>query len=210
VLIPNPPQTQILGDSDLQIGEPAWSPDGTRIVFTALEPGEDETKDTDIYIINVDGSGLIEVPNDQNNAFVSWSPDGGWLAFHSSGNLAIMRPDGSDYRRLYEPRGGAPAVQPAWSPDSERLVVALNNYLVVVVDIQSGEASALPGQLPGECGVPQVAFAPDGIHVALRAPDCSLKLYNINDPEEVSIMDLPDGGFPGAWGSNFYPQWGGG
>ena len=53
----------ILGDAELEFTGPAsWGPDGTQIVFSAIEPGEAPNLDSTIYLVNADGSGLTERP----------------------------------------------------------------------------------------------------------------------------------------------------
>jgi hypothetical protein len=41
-------------------GDPSWSPDGTKIAFVAYRDGQD----ADIYVMNADGSGKIDITND--------------------------------------------------------------------------------------------------------------------------------------------------
>jgi len=56
---------------------PRWSPDGTRIAFSANPHGH-----FDIYVMNADGSGLTEItssPGDEVEP--AWLPDGSALAF---------------------------------------------------------------------------------------------------------------------------------
>ncbi len=64
---------------DAEGGTPSWSPDGGWIAF-ALE-GEDH--DVDIFAINIDGKGLVNLT--QHSAYADfdpiWSPDGSRLAF---------------------------------------------------------------------------------------------------------------------------------
>lgn len=48
--------------------QPAWSPDGTKIVFRTDRDGNDE-----IYIMNADGSGQTRLTNDTASDFrPSW------------------------------------------------------------------------------------------------------------------------------------------
>ncbi|HET9344059.1 MAG TPA: hypothetical protein VFO05_00030 [Candidatus Limnocylindrales bacterium] len=66
------------------LGNPVWSPDGSRIAFTRFSgPADDPARgDQDIWIVNADGSGaraLAEGPAWQ--WFPRWSPDGKWLAY---------------------------------------------------------------------------------------------------------------------------------
>ena len=93
-------------------GRSSWSADGTRLAFYAGPEG-----DHNIYIINVDGTGLVQLTNGGDNLGPSWSPDGNWVAFTSfrDGNneIYIVRSDGRDLTRLtnsaisdWQPRWG--------------------------------------------------------------------------------------------------------
>jgi hypothetical protein len=85
---------------------PEASPDGRRIVFMSFRDGNWE-----VYIVNVDGSGLRRLTSDPgNDGLPTWSPDGRTLAFVSdrSGQWEVWttRPDGRSQRPLF-PLGGA-------------------------------------------------------------------------------------------------------
>jgi TolB protein len=93
-------------------GRSSWSPNGQRLTFYAGPVG-----DHNIYVINVDGTGLTRLTNSGDNLGPSWSPDGEWIAFTSfrDGNneIYIMRPDGTGVTRLtansisdWQPRWG--------------------------------------------------------------------------------------------------------
>ncbi|HUW14349.1 MAG TPA: hypothetical protein VM537_31795, partial [Anaerolineae bacterium] len=94
--------------------EPAFSPDGQRVIFYAWPGG--------LEAMRLDGSERSRIAHDTEAAFPAWSPDGKYIAFHSwrgrAGhfNIYIMRADGSEERMLVD------GEQAAWSPDSNRLV----------------------------------------------------------------------------------------
>lgn len=69
-----------------RIGSPSLSPDGKRIAFTVTTVNEDEnTMHTEIFIMNVDGSGLKQLTNhEKSSSSPKWSPKGDKLAFTSS------------------------------------------------------------------------------------------------------------------------------
>jgi TolB protein len=94
---------------------PAWSPKGDEISFSS----DREEGDWEIYSIHTDGTALKRITHiPGNDAHSSWSPDGQWLVFatgrdgfkdemalhphnpQSYGEIAVMRPDGSDVRVL--------------------------------------------------------------------------------------------------------------
>src|SRR5438105_1357594 len=79
---------------------PAWSADGTKIVFTSDRDGNEE-----IYSMNADGSGQTRLTNNASaDEFPAWSPDGTKIVFKSNrdGNFEIysMNADGSGQTRL--------------------------------------------------------------------------------------------------------------
>ena len=60
----------------------------------------------EVYVINLDGSGLKQLTNNPaNDGLPTWSPDGQHIAFASDrgGDWAIwvMQPDGTSQRRLF-------------------------------------------------------------------------------------------------------------
>ncbi len=82
---------------------PAWSPDNKRIAFTM---------NNEIYAMNIDGSGLVDLTNNPaNDQRPSWSPDGKYILFGSSrayrfgyhlldNQIFVMNVDGSNQTQL--------------------------------------------------------------------------------------------------------------
>lgn len=112
--------------------DPAWSPDGGRIAFVSTRSGN-----ADLWVVNVDGSGLTQVTDNQGSVrFPQWSPDGSRIAY--SANV-------SDQRDLYVVEAPAPVSstlatgsattqtpiqitddpgtdnEPVWSPDGGKI-----------------------------------------------------------------------------------------
>jgi TolB protein len=75
-------------------GRPAWSPDGSEIVFQSDRAGA-----FDIYVMNADGSDVRGLTRDAAlDGVPTWSPDGEWIAFSSllvgnDSEIYLIRPD---------------------------------------------------------------------------------------------------------------------
>jgi Tol biopolymer transport system component len=91
----------------------SWSPDGTRLAFSRYYLNGAH----DIYIINVDGSGLTQLTSDGLSSEVAWSPDGTSLVFFStrdgSANLYLMSADGTNQAMI---PNTFPGLHPDWQP----------------------------------------------------------------------------------------------
>ncbi|HSR34475.1 MAG TPA: hypothetical protein VLY63_28230 [Anaerolineae bacterium] len=98
---------------------PTWAPDGKRIAFQSDRGG-----DLDIWVINVDGSGLRNLTNNPGrDEHPAWSPDGTKIAF-TSGRGAnyevwVMNADGSNPVNLTNAQGRDR--YPMWSPDGTKI-----------------------------------------------------------------------------------------
>ena len=102
----------------------AWSPDGSKIVFTSDRDG-----DNDVYIMNRDGSEVTRLTDSSaDDIQPDFSPDGTSIVFVSErdGNpeLYTMHADGSNLKRLTfsDARDGLPA----WSPHGD--LIAFTTY----------------------------------------------------------------------------------
>jgi dipeptidyl aminopeptidase/acylaminoacyl peptidase len=76
---------QITEGHDWNDSDPQWSPDGKRIAFVSNRTGKefDENRNTDVWVINADGSGKLTKisDHDESDNQPRWSPDGKWIAF---------------------------------------------------------------------------------------------------------------------------------
>lgn len=86
----------------------AWSPDGTRIAFSAFGNADS------VYVVGVDGKNPATIGFGRQP---SWSPDGSQVAFADSSQIGVVNADGTSWR-LFE---GFNGIEPAWSPDGTRI-----------------------------------------------------------------------------------------
>lgn len=100
-------------------GAPTFSPDGGSIAFSREEAGR-----SSLMRMDSDGSQLVNLtdPGEPEPFWMSWSPDGKYIAFASREKLVLTDPQGAWYRIL---RSVSPKrkqiVSVAWSPDSSTL-----------------------------------------------------------------------------------------
>lgn len=100
--------------ADLILPPPAG---GDRLAFTSNRDG-----DYDIYVIDIDGSNLLQLTDNGDFDFdPGWSPDGNRIVYASSADgdseIMIMNADGSDPVQLTE--NDDRDADPVWSPDGQ-------------------------------------------------------------------------------------------
>ena len=108
--------------------DPAWSADGSQIVYeSSLQFQNSFQMRFRVFVMNQDGSGqhLVSPVADStvDDVQPAWSPDGTQIAFASTRGLVggwhvwVMNADGTNLREL----PGDLAQHPAWSPDGSRI-----------------------------------------------------------------------------------------
>lgn len=109
-----------------------WSPDGTKIVFSC----PDDAGNTQICVINADGTGLTHVTNAPgvNHDDPVWSPDGTKIVFvsdrdHFFQDIFVMNGDGTGLTNLTNSSQGAQT--PDWQPRPA-------HFIEVDIDIKPG------------------------------------------------------------------------
>jgi Tol biopolymer transport system component len=161
----------ILSDPDLCQGDPAFTPDGSRILYDRFDPareveetwsmkpdGSDQKfvtavggpdpnvspdgqklsvkgpPDGALFVLNMDGSGLVQVSPSMEVAFKhDWAPDGQHLVLSDNAdpgpndpvNIATVRPDGTDFQYLTHYTGPVHANVGGYSPDGQWIIFRL-------------------------------------------------------------------------------------
>ena len=158
-----------LTDNAAWDGEPAWSPDGSKLVFTSDRDGSE-----DIYVMNADGSNPMRLTSDPATDYgPAWSPNGASIAFTSdrgdggdgSFRIYVMNADGSN------PVSLTTGVDPAWSPDGGKIAFTGNQGIVVMNAGGSSDATRLTENLDGQYDG-QPTWSPDGAKIAFTRTVC--------------------------------------
>lgn len=125
-------------------GDPAWSPDGNRIAFEAL--GADGN--TEVWLVNPDGSGLAQLTHGLANKQPAWSPDGRQIAYTSNAggtnDIWIMDADGQNAQRLTSLPGEED--HPGFSPAGDRVVFSETDASDFTANLQI--VASTPGAAP--------------------------------------------------------------
>ncbi|HEY9466368.1 MAG TPA: hypothetical protein VIR54_24900 [Vicinamibacterales bacterium] len=148
---------------------PVFSPDGKQIAFMSGRDGNPE-----IYAMNVDGSNLRRLTNNQaGDSSPTWSPSGSQIAFTSDrtgkAQIYVMNSsDGSGVRRLTV--NESEADRPTWSPPPfNEIAYAASTgpgYDIKVLEVSTGQIRALTF---GEGSNEGPAWAPGGRHLAFTS-----------------------------------------
>lgn len=175
-----------------------------------------ENLNTDIYLIQPDGSGLTQLTDDPAEDYEPrWSPGYEFIAFVSDrdgvsgGQIYVMNPDGSDQRRLTTSEFTDD--YPNWSPDGSTLIfqrssAGLDNVErssdIWTVNVETGEETQLTTE---EAWDSTPSYSPDGQTITFESDRAG--------PFEIWHMD-PDGANPrqitdlggSAFASRFSPD----
>ena len=99
-------------------GQPAFSPNGTKIAFVTRVSAAFPGSTNEIWVMNADGSNPVSLSQyPANNDYPAWSPDGTRMVFTANAleDLFVMNADGSNPTNLTNHPGRYQ--RPAWSRD---------------------------------------------------------------------------------------------
>jgi Tol biopolymer transport system component/DNA-binding winged helix-turn-helix (wHTH) protein len=173
--------------------EPSFSPDGSQVVFTRSEEGDESKSHIYVKLIGTSGPPLQLTNGPAGDFNPVWSPDGRFIAFlreFSDRYAVLLIPAlGGPERKIAETRlAHVPGPYLAWSPDGNSLVISHKDKdspkepaALFVVAIDTGEKRRLtspPSAVSDSSGDTNPAFSPDGRTLAfIRMSDFRTELY---------------------------------
>ena len=169
---------------------PIISPDGRRILFTLFS-----AENADLYVINVDGTGLHAITDDHQSFFGHWSPNANQIAFTTISELgtaviAEMQADGSGERKILTTDKWE-SLGPIYTPDGRQIVfVSQIGGLISAVWIMNRDGSHQRRLTKPALKGAASAVSPDGKHILL--------INNLDSPPAIEnenfVMNLNGSG----------------
>jgi len=122
---------------EAHLHQPTWSPDGEQLAYhlDTQGPADERPSKIRIEIVNVDGTGLRELPAPAGEAEAGdpdWSPDGSLIVFSTMANregegttgstgIFTIHPDGTGLTDLCGSCLGG-GIAPSWTPDGKHIL----------------------------------------------------------------------------------------
>jgi Tol biopolymer transport system component len=192
--------------------DPAWSPGGSRIVFSSTRGGA-----PNLYVMDASGAGVRRLTEALAwESAPAWSPDGRSIVFQSgrdgiSGPLGAMRRHDSLFRVSADggPVAGLAATSgysgdAAWSPDGSRIAFVSDREGPVEIYLMSAGGGDVHRLTRGSGVAARPSWSPDGEEIAFdRAPtpyihgQASLRIVRVRDGLERRLP--AGGGYQPAW-----------
>jgi Tol biopolymer transport system component len=194
--------------------DPAWSPDGTKIVFVSNRAPH--AGDFELYTMNADGSGQTRLANASSvghDADPGWSADGTEIVFTSNrdGNFDLYKVNANGTgtaTHLTETSPGSDTF-PAWSPDGTKIAFQRTGSTIsdiCVLNLSTGPPANCFLNPPTGAHDQHPSWSPDGKRIAFETDQ--------NGNQDIYAWNLATAGtgvepdaLRAAPGSDEWPAW---
>jgi serine/threonine protein kinase/Tol biopolymer transport system component len=188
--------------------DPAWSPDGNRIVFTSVRDGYKQ-----IYMINLDSQVETRLTNTAPEIETSqpaWSPFGNQITYIVKRigvyQIWTMSDDGQENVQLVRSGQNFWDFLPHWSPDGSFILFSQrtpNPSKPWLMKVNVDSADQGPSRLNFPTPIEDVEFSPDGIWLVFEGMDSEanreIYLITITGGSLTRLTNDPNTDFDPAW-----------
>lgn len=158
-----------------------------KIVFSSNKGGA-----SNLYVINVDGSGMaLLTDNNSSSIFYFspvWSPNRTKIAYNCTGDICVMNADGSDSVNLTNGNFDQSNGSPDWSPDGTKIVFGCLTDICVM----NADGSNMTFLVQDSFHNSDPIWSPDGTKIAFRSDrrdNADTDIYIMNsDGTDISFL----------------------
>ncbi|HEX9795814.1 MAG TPA: hypothetical protein VGA52_02365 [Anaerolineales bacterium] len=201
------------GDSCQQ---PAWTPDGQRVIFVRLPAGSaDEPAQGRLWTIRPDGSEPAPLYQEESRAGADpvWSPDGRWLAYVDPGQQSVHVLDSDTLAEQVIP--GASGTSGAWSATSDELALPMIDLAnespqmhMQAINVLAQSSSLILAADDGWSAIGEPAWAPSQDRLATTAARTGLGHGVWTFRPDGSQIEAVTTDFGYAYGGLAWDPWG--
>ena len=160
----------------------------------------DDPRATDIYLMNISGSDLIEITDSSGLIkHFSWSPDGQWLTFDSDRNgvfdIFTIKADGTELTQITS--NSFDEEDPAWSPDGTSIAYDSRGPGNDAIYLMNSDGSSAEKLVDGR----RPAWSPDGSRIAFSRLEDGIFIVDVDGGNLTRLTDSSQHDY------DDYPEW---
>lgn len=200
------PVTVLAQNDNINVLNFDWMPNGQGFVFHGVEDLLDQDTDTDLYLVNIDGSNLQQITNTGDCKDPCWAPNGQSIVYsqvivpRNLFHLCTMNAQGGNIQRILDHN----CVYPAWSPDGSRIAGAYETaptiFHLFLINPDGTGLTMLASQSNEEANP---RWSPDGSRIVFsynNGSSMGLAIMNSDGTNRIIIISPSNS-------NNFAPDW---